>query len=91
MEKQFKNSVKLQDHFYEMIKEDPFLQGKLLKVLPTQNIDSLISLAHTKHNVFSVSPQVNIILDHYNQPLPEDEKILITDMIQSCAPVYTLN
>lgn len=74
--------MKLKPEFYEMIQEDPFLMGKLLKIMRSQNEDSIISMAHVKHNVFTENLTVLFtILNHYNESLPSGEKLSPNDII----------
>ena len=68
-----------------MVQRDSSLQLKLLRMpeFKHQTIDSLFSLAHIRHNIF-VRPEVaKIIVDHYNECLPEAKHISITEMFQT--------
>ena len=44
---------KLKQEFYELVKNEAKLQKELLKYMKEQTTESLISMAHVKHYIFS--------------------------------------
>ena len=73
---------KLKIWLYEMIDEDPSLQMKLIrKVFKTQTPEDLGRMVYIGHVALSRRPAAEIILDHYNEFLPEDDKISMAQMV----------
>jgi len=76
---------------FEMIATDPMLQAKIANRADVTELEYIKDLAEENDPILTIGRFPVIIINHYNQSMPENMKQQIEYLYDGLQPVYTAN